>query len=255
MLIIAQVQSSVLPTGAATETTLAAILAKLNASVAVTGPLTDTQLRAAPVPVTGPLTDTQLRASAVLVGAVGLPLPTGAATAAKQPAFGTPGVSSTDVVTVQGIAGGAALAISAAALPLPTGAAQDATLAPMVNACLASTLRVSVTAAVNNGVTCTLPAPGPGLFHYITRIELIKLYAVVGVASGAGVIVTSTNLPGNPSWTTEQMASPAGTCSRVIWEEPPSPMRSLAANVATTFIAPNQLQTIWRWNVSYYTAP
>jgi hypothetical protein len=37
------------------------------ASVAVTGPLTDTQLRASAVPVSGPLTDTQLRASPVAV--------------------------------------------------------------------------------------------------------------------------------------------------------------------------------------------
>jgi hypothetical protein len=36
-------------------------------SLTVDGPLTDTQLRAAPVPVTGGLTDTQLRASAVPV--------------------------------------------------------------------------------------------------------------------------------------------------------------------------------------------
>src|SRR6185369_17088770 len=35
--------------------------------VAVTGPLTDAQLRATPVPVSGPLTDTQLRATAVPV--------------------------------------------------------------------------------------------------------------------------------------------------------------------------------------------
>lgn len=38
-----------------------------NNSVAVTGPLTDTQLRASAVPVSGPLTDTQLRATAVPV--------------------------------------------------------------------------------------------------------------------------------------------------------------------------------------------
>lgn len=51
----------------ASEPTLASILAKLNASLAVTGPLTDAQLRAALVPVTGPLTDAQLRAAAVAV--------------------------------------------------------------------------------------------------------------------------------------------------------------------------------------------
>jgi hypothetical protein len=39
-------------------------------------------------------------------------LPTGAATAAKQPALGTAGNASTDVITVQGIASGTALAVS-----------------------------------------------------------------------------------------------------------------------------------------------
>lgn len=49
-------------------------------SVETGAPLTDSQLRAAPVPVSGPLTDTQLRASAVPVSAASLPLPSGAAT-------------------------------------------------------------------------------------------------------------------------------------------------------------------------------
>lgn len=50
--------------------------------VPVSGPLTDAQLRTAAVPVSGPLTDTQLRAAAVPVSAVGLPLPAGASTEA-----------------------------------------------------------------------------------------------------------------------------------------------------------------------------
>jgi hypothetical protein len=64
----------------ATQTTLAALLTELqlkadlletqpvsiqNASIAVTGPLTDAQLRATSVPVSGPITDSQLRAAAV----------------------------------------------------------------------------------------------------------------------------------------------------------------------------------------------
>lgn len=64
-----------LPTGAATEAkqdvgnaSLASIDAKLTAPVSVTGPLTDAQLRASPVPIS----------------AASLPLPTGAATEAKQ---------------------------------------------------------------------------------------------------------------------------------------------------------------------------
>jgi hypothetical protein len=69
------------------------------------------------------------------VSAASLPLPTGAATSAKQPALGTAGTASADVITVQGIASMTALKvdgsavtqpISAAALPLPSGAATSA---------------------------------------------------------------------------------------------------------------------------------
>jgi hypothetical protein len=115
-----------------------------------------------------------------------------------------------------------------------------------------ATLHVTATAAVNTGATATLPAAGTGLFHYITRVELVKLYSVVGVAAGAGVIITTTNLPGGPSFTTEQLASPAGTVARVITCDFQQPLKSAVANTATTFVAGAQLQTIWRWNVSYY---
>jgi hypothetical protein len=46
------------------------------------GGLTDTELRATPVPVSGPLTDAQLRALAVAISAAALPLPAGATTEA-----------------------------------------------------------------------------------------------------------------------------------------------------------------------------
>lgn len=107
--------STPLPVGAATDGTdgtappvvlgggtgirgwLRSIYEKLTGTIAVTGtfwqatqpvsgPLTDTQLRATTVPISGtvtavgPLTDTQLRATAVPVSAVTLPLPAGAAT-------------------------------------------------------------------------------------------------------------------------------------------------------------------------------
>jgi hypothetical protein len=113
-------------------------------------------------------------------------------------------------------------------------------------------LWVTATAAVNTGVTCTLPAPGANLFHFIIGIELVKLYAVVGTASAAGSIVTTTNLPGNPSFTTEQAAGALGTAPKVISWWPAVAIKSLTANTATTLIAPAQAQTIWRWNVIYY---
>lgn len=115
-------------------------------------------------------------------------------------------------------------------------------------------LNVTATGAVNTGVTATLPAVA-GQFHYIVAIELVKLYSVLGVANGAGVIITTTNITTGMSFTTEQLASPAGTAVKVISLFFTRPLRSSIVNTATTFVAPAQLQTIWRWNITYYTAP
>lgn len=69
------------------------------------------------------------------ISAASLPLPSGAATAAKQPALGTAGTPSVDVITVQGKSGmtpvvvdgsGVTQPISATALPLPSGASTAA---------------------------------------------------------------------------------------------------------------------------------
>jgi len=72
-----------------------------------TNALTDTQLRASDVKITldgetVPVTGTFWQATQP-VSASSLPLPTGAATAAKQPALGTAGTPSSDVISVQGI--------------------------------------------------------------------------------------------------------------------------------------------------------
>lgn len=161
---VTQVTGTVpLPTGAATgskqdtgNTSLSSIDGKTPALVSgrvpidgsgVTQPVSGTVSVSGTVPVSGPLTDGQLRASAVPVSASSLPLPSGAATSAKQPALGTAGTASSDVLTVQGIASMTALkvdgsattqpvsgtitanagtgtfAVSAASLPLPSDAA------------------------------------------------------------------------------------------------------------------------------------
>lgn len=73
-------------------------------------PLTDTQLRASPVPVSGPLTDTQLRATAVPISGT-----VTANTGLSQPL--------TDAQLRA-----TAVPVSAASLPLPSGAATESTL-------------------------------------------------------------------------------------------------------------------------------
>lgn len=68
-------------TGPVTDAELRATPVPVSGTVAVSNPgLTDAQLRASAVPVSGPLTDTELRASAVSISVASLPLPSGAAT-------------------------------------------------------------------------------------------------------------------------------------------------------------------------------
>jgi hypothetical protein len=111
---------------------------------AVTQPVSGTFWQATQ-PVSGTVT-ANAGTGTFAVSAASLPLPTGASTAAKQPALGTAGTASTDVITVQGIASMTALKVdgsavtqpvsgtfwqstqpvSAASLPLPAGAATSA---------------------------------------------------------------------------------------------------------------------------------
>lgn len=77
------------------------------------------------------------------VTAASLPLPTGASTAAKQPALGTAGTASTDVITVQGIASMTKLLVTPDSVALP---ANQSVNISQINA---------VTPLMGNGVTGT----------------------------------------------------------------------------------------------------
>lgn len=85
----------------------------------VSGTIPVSQSGAWTVTATGPLTDSQLRATPVPISASSLPLPTGASTEAKQPALGTAGTASTDVITVQGISGMTAVKVDGSAVTQP----------------------------------------------------------------------------------------------------------------------------------------
>ena len=119
-----------LPSGAATESTLGSRLADTTFTGRI--PTNGQKAMTGSIPVV--VASDQ---SAIPISAASLPLPSGASTSAKQPALGTAGSPSADVITIQGIASmtavkvdGSAVTqpISASSLPLPTGAAQDSTL-------------------------------------------------------------------------------------------------------------------------------
>lgn len=77
------------------------------------------------------------------ISAASLPLPTGAATAAKQPALGTAGTASADVITIQGIASMTKLLVTPDSVALP---ANQSVNVAQINA---------VTPLMGNGVTGT----------------------------------------------------------------------------------------------------
>lgn len=98
--------------------------------VDVSGSSVTATIANASIAVTGPLTDAELRATAVPISAASLPLPLGAATAADQ-ATANISLSSIDSkltspLAVTGAFFPATQPVSAATLPLPTGAATSA---------------------------------------------------------------------------------------------------------------------------------
>ena len=173
------ITASALPTGAATsaqQTTanasLSSIDTKLTAPLSVTGPLTDTQLRATPVPVSGtvtvsgPLAVSQSGTWDIndILGTISLP--TGASTSALQTS-GNASLTSIDG-KLPALVGGkvpvdvtfpATQAISAVSLPLPTGAATESTLSAL-NTKIPSNLTVSATRLLVDGSGVTQPVSG-----------------------------------------------------------------------------------------------
>jgi hypothetical protein len=114
-----------------------------------------------------------------------------------------------------------------------------------------STLHVTATAAANTAATATLPAPGAGLFHYITSINIMRNATAV-LAGTATIIHTTTNLPGTPAWSVGNAMAAGGTQLDVDYS-PTTPLKSLVANTATTVVAAAAgAAVLGRVNVSYY---
>lgn len=87
------------------------------------------------------------------VSAAALPLPTGASTAAKQPALGTAGTASTDVITVQGIASMTKLLVTPDSVALPANqsvnVAQINAVTPLMGTGVTGTGSLRVTIATD----------------------------------------------------------------------------------------------------------
>ncbi len=155
-------------------------------------------------------------------------LPAGAATAAKQPALGTAGTASADVITVQGVTSmvplkvdgsGVTQPVSAVALPLPAGAATSA-LQGTGNTSLASIDGKIV--AVNTGAvvvaSSALPSGAATAANQSTEISSLATIATnttnAGTPTVSGTVTVIQGTPGVGAWPV--LAAQAGSWSTTV---------------------------------------
>lgn len=112
-------------------------------------------------------------------------------------------------------------------------------------------LSVTATAAVSLAITATLPAPGAGLFHYITRLRISKYVGITLTAAAAPSIVTTTNLPSTPSFDFKTLGS-LGDSEVIDIDFTGNPLKSTNANTASTIVAPVLTGAIWKVQAYYY---
>lgn len=114
-------------------------------------------------------------------------------------------------------------------------------------------LAITATGAANAAVTLTIPAPGVGLYHYLTGLEVVRV-ATAALAGSAVLTITTTNLPGSLAWSAGNAMAAGGT-ARDVALTLESPLRSAAPNVATTIVCPAPGAGVsWRINALYFVA-
>lgn len=113
-----------------------------------------------------------------------------------------------------------------------------------------STLLVTATAAVGVAVTATVPAVA-GLRHIIDFVRVNRSATAALTTSATPVLVTTTNLPGNPAMTFGQDAGGIGVDKFDGLEPGSTGLAATALGTATTVVCPAYTGVIWRVTVGY----
>ena len=113
-----------------------------------------------------------------------------------------------------------------------------------------STLLVTTTAAVSVAATATLPAVS-GLRHVVDFISVIRSATSALTPAAAPVLVTTTNLPGNPALTFGADAGGIGVDKEVKLDFGGTGLAAVTLGTATTVVAPVYTGVIWRITVGY----
>lgn len=130
-------------------------------------------------------------------------LPTGASTAAKQPALGTAGTASADVITVQGKASMTPILTDGSATTQPVSgtvtAGLPADVAPATqNVTVIDTGSSSATGANNQTVVIGTPTAGSAASFSLSSIETVRIM-VTGIWTGT--LTAEQSLDGGTTWT------------------------------------------------------
>ena len=103
--------------------------------------------------------------------------------------------------------------------------------------------------------TLTIPAPGPGLFQYISRLLVQRIVSAGPLTpSPAPLTVTTTNLIGNRTIRLPASAAATGEIAQDLFEGS-KPIRAVVANAAVSIVMPPATGVIWFAAADYDNLP
>lgn len=103
-------------------------------------------------------------------------------------------------------------------------------------------------------LTLTIPAPGAGLYQFISRIEILRFPTAALTAAAAPIAVTSTNLPGSRTFRLSADAAAQGVIASAIFEGS-KPLRASTVNTAVTIVCPLTTGVLWFASADYNNLP
>jgi hypothetical protein len=141
----------------------------------------------------------------------------------------------------------------------PTGAATvlimaDNGLSDLIAIPKADQFHVDAIGTAGAALTLTLPAPGTGLFPYVSRIQIVRFAAAALTAAAAPIAVTTTNLVGARTFRLAADAAAQGAKDFELYEGS-KPLRGSAANTALTIIMPLTTGVLWFASADYDNLP
>ena len=108
----------------------------------------------------------------------------------------------------------------------------------------------TLTATVGLGVTLTIPGAS-GLYNYLTMLQIVKFNAATLTAAATPVLVTTTNIIGNPVFSFPADAAAQGTINEQLFKFQ-KPIKGNSASATMVITCPPTTNVIWRVNAAYY---